>query len=241
MFLSARPNFTLAQTKNAERAGAAGRNRAKFRFVSLGSDCQTAAQINGLRNLPARHFFETVGCPIAKTFELLECDFRDLLLPENLLPVYHDEVLNRVIDLRYHLHFVHDFQELSPSEIKAVRDRYELRARWFRELLEPDEEPVYFVRRWHPMDGPEDESLAARLYEFLRSSRRDIRFLYLHNDPSRPERASGAYRSAYLAPPANPSWTGNNQAWRRALRVLAVTPDDCPDGFPLQVPWRSQS
>ena len=208
-----------------------------FRFLSLGGDCQPTVQINRTNGtFPALQFFDVVGCPIRGTIDLIANDFRDLLLTENLLPVYQEETLNRVIDLRYNLHLLHDFAHFTPEEIAAAQANYALRARWFMELYDEDETPVYYVRRWHPLEGaPEDESQAMELFEVLRSKRRDIRFLYLHRDPGRRQRVSGAYRSAYLAPREPYHWTGNDDAWRELLTDFAVRDYGDPDdtGFPL--------
>lgn len=193
-----------------------------FRFISLGSDCQTASQIAGLAYTPTHNFFDLLALPIRQTIELIENDFEGLLLPENLHPVYVEDQLRGVVDMRYRAEFAHDFTIFSRDEIATVRERYRLRARWFRELFDADEPPVYFVRRWHARDGVEDETLAVRLFELLQSKRRDSRMLYLHRDRGRPEFVSGAYRSAYLPPPDVPHWTGNTPAWTYMLQDFAL-------------------
>lgn len=203
-----------------------------FRFISLGGDCQPAVQINSLNPTRTRSFFDVVSIPIAQTIALIENDFQDLMLTENLRPVYVEDTLERVVDTRWDLHFVHDFPSLEPEAVEAVRAQYLVRARWFMDLFDDEEAPPYFVRRWFNGDGPEDEREAIRLFELLRSRRRDVRLLYLHNDPFRPERVFGAYRSAYLLPPDNAHWVGNTGAWRTMLRDFALRPHE-ETGFAL--------
>lgn len=193
-----------------------------FRFISLGGDCQTAAQIAGSKRSTMYHFFDLISIPIDQAIRLIENDFQDMLIPENLHPCYNDEMLGRVIDTEYRMDIGHDFRDFSPADIEAVRKRFALRARWFRDLFRPDRTAPYFVRRWHPRDGEDDERLPMRLFELLRAKRRDIRMLYLHKDPERPPLVSGAYRSHYLAPPETPYWLGNTEAWQYLLHDFAV-------------------
>lgn len=196
-----------------------------FRFVSLGSDRQTAAQIAGLKYTPNIDFFDVLTVPIRLVIELVENEFRGLLQPENLLPVYVDDGLVGVLDVHYRIEFIYDFTTFSPQETDVVRARYEAKAIRFLELFQPDATPPYFVRRWHPRDGVEDETEPMRFFEMLRERRRDVRMLYLHRDPARPEFISGNYRSAYLPPPAVPDWTGNTEVWRYMLDDFAVRGD----------------
>lgn len=191
------------------------------RFISLGGDRQTAAQIYDLKYKPTTYFFDRLSIPICGTVDLIGNDFDQLLLPQNLHPVYADDGLVGVLDMRYRIEFVHEFERFTPDEIAAVQARYALHVQRFRALLEADEPAPYFVRRWSPVDGPEDESLAVQLFELLRKRRSDIRMLYLHQDGTRGELVTGAYRSAYLPPPDVPHWIGNTPSWQYMLRDFA--------------------
>jgi GNAT superfamily N-acetyltransferase len=179
-------------------------------------------------------FFDVIATPITTAIALVQNGFQDMLLTENLRPVHVEGRLDRVIDTRWNIEFVHDFPDLTPETIAAVQARYRVRARWFMDLFESDEMPSYFVRRWYPGDGDEDERHAIRLFEVLQARRRDSRLLYLHNDPGRPARMFGAYRSIYLPPPHHGHWVGNTGAWRQILDGFAVQRFEDP-GFQLPI------
>ena len=138
-----------------------------------------------------------------------------------------------MIDTRYHLDFAHDFPALTRTALETVRQTYALRARWFLEFLE-DEEPVYFVRRWHPVDGGEDEASALRLFDFLKTLRRDVRLLYLHNDPKRQPSLLDGYRSIFLKQNRPFNWHGDTNVWQFILNNFTVRPCDADrDAFAL--------
>lgn len=192
-------------------------------FVSLGGDCQPAARIGVLMPRRQQGFFDKIGAPIDRTIALIEAGFKGLMETDQLHPVHVGDRLDRVIDRRWGLHFVHDFPNFAPSTIAAAQARYRLLARWFLQSLDPGEEPGYFVRRWSAYDGPEDESQAIELFECLRARRPDSRLLYLHEDPRRPPRVNGAYRSAYLRPAEDGNWMGDLQAWRSVLSDVGLS------------------
>ncbi|NPD67529.1 hypothetical protein HN018_18850 [Lichenicola cladoniae] len=194
------------------------------RFVSVGGDCQAGLRVSAMNPGGVHHFFDWLAISIQSTIRLIESDFRDFLTWENLHPIYNGEILAGVIDTQLRVEFAHDFSGFTREECDSARARYELRARWFRELFEEDEPAPYFVRRWHPRDGADDEASAIRLFKLLRAKRRDISFLYLHKDPTRGELVSGAYRSAYLPPPTSEDWMGNEDAWNYMLKDFAVRP-----------------
>lgn len=205
------------------------------RFISVGGDRQTAAQIYDLKYTPNTYFFDQLSIPISGAVELVDNDFSELLLPKNLHPVYVDDGLVGVLDMRYRIEFAHDFEQFTAPEIAAVQARYAMHVDRFRALFDDDEPAPYFVRRWTPGDGPEDESVAMQLFELLRQRRQDIRMLYLHGDARRGELISGAYRSAYLPPPEVPHWIGNTGSWQYMLRDFALRDDNTSDLRPAAI------
>lgn len=209
-----------------------------FQFVSIGGDCQPAAQIRKHRVSTASHFFDWIGIPIRQTIELIENGFEGFLERENMHPIFAGDGFYGIVDTRYRTDIRHEMSEFKPADIRTIQAMYTLRSRWFTEMLEPDEPPVYFVRLWGLRDGDENEADARKLYETLRARRHDVRLLYLHNDPTRGELIEGAFRSTYLRQPTNPyTWQGDDEAWRYALNDFALRATDGPDeGFPLPRP-----
>lgn len=194
-----------------------------FQFVSIGGDCQPAAQIRKHRVSTASHFFDWIGIPIQQTIELIENDFEGFLERQNMHPIFAGDGFYGIVDTRYRTDVRHEMEAFKPADIKRIQAMYALRSRWFREMLEPEEPPVYFVRLWGLRDGDENEDDARKLYAALRSRRRDVRLLYLHNDPTRGELIEGAFRSIYLPQTSNPySWQGDDEAWRYVLKDFAV-------------------
>ena len=210
-------------------------NGQPFRFISLGTDCQPALQISIHRPNNVMHLFDWLAVPIRRLIALIENDFEGFLEPDNLHPFFIENKLTAVFDTRYRIDFNHDFATFDAADISRVRRLYGLKIRWFRELLdEPDEPPSYFIRRWDVRDGPEDETVAVELFDLLRRRRRDIRLLYLHNDPSRPPVKRNGYRSHFLRPPQPFIWKGDFPAWRHILCQFALEPDtDRGDAFAL--------
>ena len=212
-----------------------------FRFISLGTDCQPALQISIHRPNNVMHLFDWLAVPIRQLIKLIENDFEGFLQPDNLHPFFIENKLTAVFDTRYRIDFNHDFATFDASDISRVRSLYGLKIRWFRELLdEPDEPPSYFIRRWDVRDGPEDETVAVELFHLLKRRRRDIRLLYLHNDPLRLPVKRKGYRSHFLRPPQPFIWKGDFHAWRHILRQFALGPDtDEGEAFalpPLRAP-----
>ena len=183
-----------------------------LRFISLGADCQPAQQIlkNGLRE---KHFFDWLSSPIGSVIRLIESDFDRYLRTEDLVPDQDGHKLYKVVDKYNNINFAHDFEAFDEKNIVAVQARYQYLADKFRSLYDISaEDAPFFVRRWHPVDGAENEGLALQLYKALRARRQDIQLLYLHNDKSRGEVVLGNYRSAFLPQPTE-GWEGDSTAW----------------------------
>ena len=207
-----------------------------FRFISLGTDCQPAFQISVHRPNNVMHLFDWLAVPIRQLVRLIENDFEDFLHTDNLHPFFIENKLTAVFDTKYRIDLAHDFIMFDAADIARVRGLYELKIRWFRELLdEADEPPSYFIRRWDVRDGPEDETVAVELFELLKRRRRDIRFLYLHNDPSRLPAKRNGYRSHFLRSPQPFIWKGDFHAWRHILRQFALEPE-ADDGEAFALP-----
>lgn len=211
-----------------------------FQFVSVGGDCQTAAQIRKRRPASVAHFFDWIGIPIRQTIELISNDFAGFFDRENLHPHYAGNGFYGIVEMRYRADVQHGVPSFDIEITEMIRLMFSLRARWLREMLEEDERPVYFIRCWTVRDGAENEADAIELFELLRSKRRDIRLLYLHNDASREERIDGGYRSAFMRQASNPYiWSGDDKAWRSVLEGFAVQPGgDDRGAFTLPTPRR---
>ena len=195
-----------------------------FRFVSLGSDCQPAHQISRVQTTNTSGVFDSVTTQIRHLTRLIENDFAGFMDMANMFPVYHEHIFSGAVDTLYRVGFNHDFGKLEDQDLAHVSNVYNMRIRWFRNLFDPKRPPPYFIRRYHPRDGREDESQAIALFELLRTKRRDIRFLYLHNDPSRRELMMDGYRSAFLRQRDPFVWFGDDAAWDPILSYFAVRP-----------------
>lgn len=196
-----------------------------FRFVSLGSDCQPAAQINNIQppgQSKLSYPFDWITTQIQHIGRLIENDFEGFLDPANLFPNYFEEQFKGMVDTVYRVGLNHDFVDFNEAEIQRVRDVYMLRVRWFLNLFDTRRPPPYFIRRWHPRDGIEDERLVLELFEVLRRKRRDIRLLYLHADPSRAEFMADGYRSAFLKQNDPFVWYGDGPTWSHMLNNFAL-------------------
>lgn len=153
-----------------------------FRFVSLGCDCQVAAQINKQQPSGVTHFFDWLGCTIPGLMTLIEKDFEGFLDEKNLHPFFINNALRTVIDFKYSVDVTHDLHSLQPQEVSRVRANYAMRARWFRELFDEDSPPTYFVRRWDGRDPDDSDAGPLALLSMLRERRSDVRLLYLHGE-----------------------------------------------------------
>ncbi len=195
-----------------------------FRFVSLGADCQPARQISRIQPSNMSGVFDWVTTQIQHIGRLIADDFAGFLEPENLFPVFHDQTFIGLVDTLYRVGLNHDFAGFDAVDVSSVQTIYRMRIRWFRNLFDPRRPPPYFIRRQHPRDGAEDESLAIALFEQLRAKRSDIRFLYLHADPNRREFMMDGYRSAFLRQRDPFEWRGDDEAWNTILCEFAVRP-----------------
>jgi len=155
---------------------------------------------------------------------LLDHDFAGLLHESNLHPWYYNETLYGVVETRYDIDFDHDFDRFDSVALQHVRSDYAIRVRWFLELFDAEEDPVYFVRRYHPRDGEEDERKSLRLFDKLRERRPDLRFLYLHADRSRAPRFEDGYRSTFVGQHDPFQWRGDQHAWHYILSHFALRP-----------------
>lgn len=212
-----------------------------FRFVSLGCDCQPVFQINKLQGQGATHFFDCIGSTLDGLIGLLDDDFRGLMTADSLVPYYIDNRLYAVLDKHRGLDFTHDFARLDQQSIMRAAKIYALRTRWFLELFDEDSPPTYFVRRADLRDPDHGDDRALALLDRLKSRRKDVRLLYLHEDRQRPPGFAPGYRSSFLPQREEFFWHGLDSAWTFALNRTAVMPygDDGPAfPLPLQKPPR---
>lgn len=194
-----------------------------FRFVSLGCDCQAALQIGKYQGVGVPHFFDWVGSTLDGVARLIDTDFSGFLNEANLYWLYSDCRLKTVIDTSFEIDVSHDFKRQDRQELQRVRDLYRIRARWFQEPFDEDSPPTYFVRRWDPRDHDDGDDAALALLALLRSRRRDVRLLYLHEDRTRPPRAAPGYRSVFLQQQDPPHWVGIDAAWTHVLSRTAIS------------------
>ena len=191
------------------------------RFISLGGDCQVANQIRK-HGYYEKHLFDWVQIPVENIIRLIESDFDRFLCDEDLCPDQSDERLYKVVDTYNKMDFSHDFDAFNEQNIRVVQRRYQYLADKFRSLsTEGVSETPCFIRRWHHVDGPENEEHALQLFRTILSKRPDSKFLYLHNDPSRREMITDRYKSAYL-PQISETWEGDHAAWAYLLTEFAL-------------------
>lgn len=207
-----------------------------FRFVSLGCDRQSAFQIDRHQGVGVSHFFDRVGSTLDGAARLIDADFVGFLEDAGLYWLYADSGLRTVIDTSFEIDVTHEFRRQDRMELQRVRALYRIRARWFRELFDEDSPPTCFVRRWDARDRGDADDAPLALLALLRSRRRDVRLLYLHEDETRPLRVAPGCRSVFL-PQQNPAdRAGLDSAWRRVLSDAAgsVHGED-GNGFALPV------
>ena len=206
-----------------------------FRYVSLGCDCQVNYQISLVQERGPTHFFDWIANPLDGLIRIIERDFSNILDPRNLFPFYVENRMFGVIDTEYRMDFHHDFARFDDENRKSVLEIYTRRAERFRQLFAADSPPTYFVRRADQRDNDQSDRAALRLLDLLKSYRKDVRLLYLHEEPRRPVGFAPGFRSALLEQRQPFSWQGNNDAWKSMFGRIALLPFE-GDGDALELP-----
>ena len=206
-----------------------------FRYVSLGCDCQVNHQIGLVQERGPTHFFDWIASPLDGLIHLLEQDFVDILDFRNLVPFYVENRMFGVIDTKYRVDFHHDFARLDHENRLRVLGTYTRRAQRFRQLFDAGSPPTYFIRRADLRDRDQSDQAALRLLDLLKSRRKDVRLLYLHEDAHRPVGLAPGFRSAFLRQRRPFSWQGSNEAWKPILGRTALLPFE-GDGDAFELP-----
>ncbi len=206
-----------------------------FRYVSLGCDCQVNHQIGLVQERGPSHFFDWIANPLDGLVYLLEQDFANILDPRNLVPFYVENRMLGVIDTKYRMDFHHDFVRFDHENRQRVLEIYTRRAQRFRQLFDADGPPTYFIRRADLRDGDQSDQAALRLLDLLKSYRKDVRLLFLHEDPHRPVGLAPGFRSAFLRQRQPFFWQGSDGAWKAMFSKTALLPFE-GDGDAFELP-----
>ena len=195
-----------------------------FRYVSLGCDCQVNYQISLVQERGPTHFFDWIANSLDGLMHLIERDFANILDARKLVPFYLENRMLGVIDTEYQMGFHHDFVRLDDENRQVVFETYTRRAQRFRQLFDANSPPTYFIRRADLRDKDHSDQAALRLLDLLKSYRKDVRLLYLHEDPHRPVGVEPGFRSAFLRQKQPFFWQGNDDAWKVILSRTALLP-----------------
>lgn len=116
-------------------------------FISLGWFCGTAAALSkhGLRNFSGP--FDWYFSGFEGVIHILENDFEDFLLKDNLSVV--EGKSKEFQDIKYDLRFIHDIKNCFEEEYKSIYMKYARRVRNFRSAIK---EGVNFIRAVRDID-----------------------------------------------------------------------------------------
>ena len=195
-----------------------------FRYVSLGCDCQVNYQISLVQERGPTHFFDWIANPLDGLICIIEQDFANILDARNLIPFYVENRMFGVIDTKYRMDFHHDFARFDNESRQLVLETYTRRAQRFRQLFDANSPPTYFIRRADLRDKDQSDQAALQLLDLLKSYRKDVRLLYLHEDMHRPVGFAPGFRSTFLGQRQPFIWQGNNEAWKVILSRTALLP-----------------
>ena len=185
------------------------------RLVGLGGDCQVAHHIKRVSPDYEKHFFDWLIIPANTVLMLLDNGFTSIVQEEDLVPDFYEGRLQKVVDVRNNTWLVHDIPEFNHENILQAQEKYAYLGQKFLKMLN-DGQPTTFVRRWHSIDGPEDEAVARQILIGLQRYKSDAELIYLHQDTARAPLIDGCYRSAYI-PQVPGTWVGDEDAWTDIL------------------------
>ena len=113
-------------------------------YISLGSNCEAGFQLKRIGHNESSFFRWTLS-PYRSTFNLIENNFQDLYLPENLVPVWD----NMVEDSKYKISF--HSKLLSKQDPKTER-RVFLASYNFKQTYRSEYQKIqYFIRKWYDL------------------------------------------------------------------------------------------
>ena len=207
------------------------------RLVGLGGDCQVAHHVKRLSPDYEKHFFDWLIVPAETVLRLLDNGFTPILQEDDLEPDIYQDRLQKVVDTRNRTWFVHDFQAFDKENIRNAQEKYSYLGKKFVAML-TDGKPTTFVRRWHQIDGPENEEIARQLLVGLQRYKPDAELIFLHQDKSRPPLIDGSYRSAYI-PQVSGDWVGDEDAWTDILTRFSIQNGSEPDDETRYKPSKS--
>lgn len=186
-----------------------------MRFIGIGGDCQVSHNLKRTQSTYEKHFFDWLVVPSASVINLIETDFKSILIENNLEPLFRGDKLERVTDKQYNIWYMHDFKSLEKSDVENVQQKYRYLADKFMGVL-ASQEPICFVRRWHPLDGPENDASAEKLLKAIRKKSKKASLLYVHQDGSRPLICKRNFTSVVIKDVVG-DWRGDEQAWEKHL------------------------
>jgi hypothetical protein len=127
-------------------------SREKFRhIISLGQSCQTIYQINRHYKINYSNFFDKKRTTIELLTDLLNNDFKDIILPENLSVTADRE---HVWDKKYNFFIKHDFRNEKGiieddfmNRFPVVKSKFDYLIGKFRQILDSNETCLFIYSR----------------------------------------------------------------------------------------------
>lgn len=110
-------------------------------YISLGSNCEAGFQLRRI-GCEESSFFRWTLSPYRSTFNLIQNDFQDLFLKENLVPVWD----NMVQDTKYKISF---HSKLLSKQDEITKQRNFLKTYNFEQTYQLEYQKIqHFVRKW---------------------------------------------------------------------------------------------
>ena len=113
-------------------------------YISLGTNCEAGFQLRRIGHNESSFFRWTLS-PYRSTFNLIENDFQDLYLPENLVPVWD----NMVEDTKYKISF---HSKLLSKQDQNSQQRVFLDSYDFEQTYQEEYRKIkYLVQKWYDL------------------------------------------------------------------------------------------
>jgi hypothetical protein len=216
-------------------------------IISLGESCQVAHQIRRYFHIQGAHFFDWIYVTLPSLIKLIENEFEDVCLRENLGPSNSKRLVR---DSKYNICYFHEFKpengQLLPNYLDhyaEAKEKYDYLIKKFLLVLNSSERCLFIQRRaqWIDLGNYSDPGLAAEFEKILeqKAPKLDFKILYidlfksdkLENCSSRSisihmnQRIWARDHQYYKMLKENPTlkWMGSRAAWDAVLKKYKLT------------------
>ena len=111
-------------------------------YISLGSNCEAGFQLRRI-GYNDSSFFRWTLSPYKSTFNLIQNDFKNLFLKENLVPVWD----NMVEDTKYKISF---HSKLLSKQDEVTKQRSFLDTYDFEQIYQSEYQKIqHFIQKWY--------------------------------------------------------------------------------------------